>query len=83
MANQRTVLVAEISYLGADGESHIAYRGDKINVADEGVQHFDWVHEGTPEAVHAREAKAAADAERAVKAAAKKPAADAVEGKKV
>jgi hypothetical protein len=65
--------VDNISYLGTDGESHIAFRGDKITVAAEGVTHFDWVHDATPEAQHAVLAKAAADAEKAAKSPAPKP----------
>lgn len=54
MPQQRTVLVGEISYRGVDGEDHVAHCGDVIQVADEGVTHFDWVHEATPEATQAR-----------------------------
>lgn len=86
MSNQRTVLVASISYLGTDGESHVAHRGDKITVADAGVQVFDFIHNDTPEFRAAEDAKRYAENERSAKAAAKKadvPPADSVEGKKV
>lgn len=79
MSNQRTVLVDGFSYLGADGESHIANKGDKVTVHADGVQHFDWVHDATPEARVVAEAKRVADAERAAKTAAKP---DATEAKK-
>jgi hypothetical protein len=50
---QRTPLVSGISYVGADGEGHVTVAGEKVTVAAEDVQHFDWVHDATPEAVHA------------------------------
>lgn len=62
MSNNRTVLVDEISYLGTDGEDHVAHKGDKIVVAAAGVAHFDWVHEATPEAQGAARLKAAEEA---------------------
>lgn len=61
---KRTVLVREISYLGVDGEDHVAHAGDEITVHKDGVVHFDWVHDATPEAAAARDAEAAAAAER-------------------
>ena len=81
MSNHRTVLVDGISYLGTDGESHIANKGDKITVAQAGVQVFDWIHDATPEARAVAEAKRVADAERAAKAPAAK-ADSAAEAKK-
>lgn len=62
MSNQRTVLVESISYRGTDGEDHVGVRGEKITVAEEGVAHFDWVHNDTPEAKGAAALKAAAEA---------------------
>lgn len=46
---QRTVLVEFISYRGTDGEDHVGYRGEKVQVAAEGLEHFDFVHSQTPE----------------------------------
>jgi len=81
MSNQRTVLVASISYLGTDGEDHIAYKGDKITVAAAGLDVFDFIHNGTPEYRVAQQAKLDAENERAAKAPA--PKADApADGKK-
>ena len=68
MSNQRTVLVASISYLGTDGVDHVAHRGDKITVAPEGLQVFDFIHNGTPEYRVAEDAKRYAENERAAKA---------------
>ncbi len=79
MSVQRTVLVESISYLGTDGKDHTAHRGDKITVAAEGVQFFDFVHDGSVEARHAADEKLALEGERAAKKAA---APAAVEGKK-
>ena len=78
MSVQRTVLVESISYLGTDGVDHVGHRGDKITVAAEGVQHFDWVQGGSVEGRADAEAKVAAAAEKA----GKKAAAPAAEGKK-
>lgn len=61
MSESRTVLVESISYLGTDGEDHVGVRGEKITVAKAGLDHFDWVHNDTPEARGAA-ALAAADA---------------------
>ena len=71
---KRTVLVREISYLGVDGEDHVAHAGDEITVHKDGVVHFDWVHDATPEAAAARDAEAAAAAaeRKSVKPSAKK-----------
>lgn len=52
---KRVVLVADISYLGVDGVSHVGVRGEEVVLAPEGVQHFDWVQAGTPEALRAKE----------------------------
>ena len=65
---KRTVLVREISYLGTDGEDHIAHLGDEITVHKDGVEHFDWVQDATPEAAAARDAEAVAAAEKASRA---------------
>lgn len=72
MSNQRTVLVENISYRGTDGEDHIAFRGDKITVAAEGVAHFDFIHNDTPEFRHAEDQKRYAENEKAAKAPAAK-----------
>lgn len=71
MSEQRTVLVEEISYRGTDGEDHVARRGDKVTVAAEGVAHFDWVHDATPEAAQARRDADLAEASKPRKAAPK------------
>lgn len=71
MSNQRTVLCESISYIGTDGESHIAHRGDKISVANEDVQHFDWVHDASVEARQAAIDKKIAAGEKATKTQAK------------
>jgi hypothetical protein len=68
MSEHRTVLVNEISYRGTDGEDHVAHKGDKITIAADGVAHFDWVHDATPEAVQARRDAEAAAADKASKA---------------
>lgn len=73
MSEHRTVLVDEISYRGTDGEDHVARKGDKITIAAEGVAHFDWVHDATPEAVQARRDAAAAEADKPAKAKAAAP----------
>lgn len=73
---QRTPLVSGISYVGTDGEGKVTVAGEKITVAADDVAHFDWVHDATPEARHAAAQKKAEDGE---KAAAKAPAAKAVE----
>lgn len=80
---KRTVLVREISYLGVDGEDHVAVLGDEIQVHKDGVEHFDWVHDATPEAAAARDAEAVAAAEKVArsKPAAPKDAAAKVDGK--
>ena len=62
MSEQRTVLVDSISYLGTDGEDHVGVRGEKITVAKAGLEHFDFVHEATPEAQGAARLKAAEEA---------------------
>lgn len=74
MSQQRTVLVESISYRGTDGADHIAHRGDKITVAAEGVEHFDWLHDATPEAAQAKRDADAAAAEKAAKAKSAAPA---------
>lgn len=71
MSNQRTVLVESISYIGTDGESHVAHKGDKITVSAPDVAHFDWVHDASPEAQHAAAQKLYADAEKPAPAAKK------------
>jgi hypothetical protein len=75
LSEQRTVLVESISYRGTDGEDHVAHRGDKITVAKEGVDHFDWIHDATPEARHAAALKAAEEAEKSARASKAAPAA--------
>lgn len=74
MSESRTVLVESISYLGTDGEDHVGVRGEKITVAKAGVDHFDWVHEATPEAQGAARLKAADEASKAKPVAAVKSA---------
>lgn len=69
---QRTPLVSGISYVGADGEGKVTVAGEKITVAADDVDHFDWIHDATPEA---REAKFRAE----VAASEKKPAPKVVE----
>lgn len=64
MSEQRTVLVESISYLGTDGEDHVGVRGEKITVAKAGLEHFDWVHDATPEAQGAARLKALSEAEK-------------------
>ena len=54
MPQKRTVLVESISYRGVDGEDHVGVRGEEITIADDGVAHFDWVHDATPEAEQAQ-----------------------------
>lgn len=49
MSNQRTVIAEQVSYRGTDGEDHVAYRGDKITVHADGVEHFDTFQASTPE----------------------------------
>jgi hypothetical protein len=56
---QRTPLVSGISFVGADGEGHVTVAGEKVTVAAEDVQHFDWVHDATPEAQHAAQSEVA------------------------
>jgi hypothetical protein len=63
-------LVANLSYLGADGEHHVGVRGEEVLLAPEGVQHFDWLQAGTPEAQRAKELADVAAAERESKRAA-------------
>ena len=65
MSNQRTPLVSGISYVGSDGESHVTVAGEKVTVAADDVDHFDWVHDGSPEARHAEQAAKAAAGEKA------------------
>lgn len=72
MSEQRTVLVESISYRGTDGLDHVGVRGEKITVAKEGLEHFDWIHEATPEAQGAARLKALEAAEKP-KPAAKTP----------
>lgn len=74
MSEQRTVLVESISYLGTDGEDHVGVRGEKITIAKAGLEHFDWVHDATPEAQGAARLKAAEEAAKATKAAPAKAA---------
>ena len=64
MPHKRTVLVESISYRGTDGEDHVGVRGEEITVADEGVAHFDWVQDATPEAAQARRDAEAAEADK-------------------
>lgn len=74
MSEKRKVLVESISYLGTDGADHIGYRDETITVAKAGVEHFDWVHDASPEAKWARmvaDAEAAAAPAKAAPAAAK------------
>lgn len=76
MAEKRTVLVESISYRGTDGEDHVGVRGEHINVAKEGLAHFDFVHEDTPEARGVARLKAAEEAEKAKTAPASKQSVD-------
>lgn len=61
---KRTVLVANISYVDADGEGRVGVRGEEVTVHPDGVQHFDWVQDGTPEHRHLVEVQAAEAAEK-------------------
>lgn len=70
MSNQRTVLVEQISYRGTDGEDHVAFRGDKVTVAAEGVEHFDISQASSPEGKWAQFLKDNAPAEKAIAKAA-------------
>lgn len=70
MSNQRTVLVESISYRGTDGEDHVGFKGDKVTVAADGVDHFDFVQAGTPEARIVEDEKRYADNAKPAKAAA-------------
>jgi hypothetical protein len=70
MSEKRTVLVESISYLGTDGEDHVGVRGEHITVAKAGIEHFDWVHDATPEAQGVARLKAAEEAARPRAAAA-------------
>jgi len=72
MSEKRTVLVESISYRGTDGEDHVGVRGEHITVAKEGLEHFDWVHDATPEAQGVARLKAAEDAAKAARPAAAK-----------
>ena len=73
MPHKRTVLVESISYRGTDDQDHVGVRGEEITVADDGVAHFDWVHDATPEAQQAKRDKAAAEAERSARLVKPKP----------
>lgn len=74
---KRTVLVANISYVDADGEGRVGVRGEEVTVHPDGVQHFDWLQDGTPEQRHAVERAAADAAEKQARSAKKTTAKDA------
>lgn len=74
---KRTVVVADLSFVDADGNTVKGYRGDVVHVHPDDVQHFDWLQENTPEMRHLRELAAAEAAEKKPAAKAKEPAGDA------
>ena len=73
MSHRRTVIVEEVSYQGTDGEDHVAHRGDKIVVADSGIDHFDTFQSLSPEGRWAEFLRREKEAEKAA-APVEKPA---------
>lgn len=61
---KRTVVVADLSYVDADGNGQVGHRGDEVLVHPDDVQHFDWLQENTPEMRHLREREAVEAAEK-------------------